>query len=73
MFFSLAVFSCVTFTNLSGDLVSKTCRWDDRGFYANEHRCRADGDAEIGRPIFGDVYEHRTVERYRCLPVLIRE
>ncbi len=71
--FQLAVYSCVTFTNLSGDLISKTCRWDDRGFYASEYRCRSDGDAEIGKPIFSDMYEQRNVERSHCIPVPIRE
>jgi hypothetical protein len=67
MFFQLLVYSCVTFNDLGGMMMQKTCNWSQRDYYAHKERCELDGAAEIGKPIFSDVADYRHVEAMKCI------
>jgi hypothetical protein len=69
--FQLLVYSCVVANSFDGDLMSKTCRWDLRGFYVAAYRCNEKGASLIGSPIFSDVYEDRKVDKFKCSPVSV--
>jgi hypothetical protein len=71
--FQLAVYSCVSLMGFDGLLLSKVCRWDLRALYATEALCSAAGDAEIGKPIWSDIAENRTIEQSRCGAVSVLE
>jgi len=67
--FNLLVYSCVTLTDFSGDLISKTCNWRPASNsmpYARKEVCEAQGQLLIGTPIFSDVYEDRRVDKFKC-------
>lgn len=75
MIFELIVYSCLTTTDLSGDVVSKTCRWSSRGLYASEQRCNDTGRSEIGEKLvpFAFTPDPSLIEKFRCSPALVRQ
>jgi hypothetical protein len=66
-FFQLLVYSCITFNDMYGMMMQKTCTWAPRDYYAHKERCESDGRAQIGNPIFSDVADDRHVEAMKCV------
>lgn len=71
--FQLLIYSCVSLNGLDGELVSKMCRWDAREMFQTEASCGVAGTVEMGKPIWGDIYEDRTAAKFKCSPVSIRQ
>jgi hypothetical protein len=71
--FHLLVYSCISVNGLDGELLAKTCRWDDRDLYVTSARCEEAGAKTLMSQIFSDVYEDRRVERHKCMPVWVNE
>jgi hypothetical protein len=65
--FQLFIYSCITtIAPMSGELLSKTCDWSQRGaLYASHDACLRASPA-LGSPIFSDVADGRVVEAIKC-------
>lgn len=69
--FTLAVWSCVTYTAFNGDY-THTCKWTPAGGpYASLALCERYGEKQIGTPIYSDIAEHRVIEKYTCTPMSV--
>lgn len=73
MMLELAIYSCITTHTMMDDSFTKSCRWNSRGFYASEIRCREDGKVEAPRKVVHEfsvvIGSPRIAESYRCSPV----
>lgn len=74
--FALAIYSCVAVNDLSGDLVTKTCRWSSlQRHFSTRELCDAAAAAEIGKPVFSFQIvagqEQERVSQARCSLVAV--
>lgn len=66
--FGLLLYSCVSSNGIDGELLSRTCRWDNQyPHYSTYEKCAAAGLKAIGTPVFSDTAEDRHVEKHKCI------
>lgn len=79
--FELAFYSCISYGSINGMTVqgldvdkTTTCAWGNpAGLYRQVEKCEGVGRNALGTPIFGDIADGRTRDKFRCAPRNVEE